>query len=97
MSKTDAIAKLVPPFGDKNWSFQMYNVTPEERGIVLYNFHNPMVKKANPFLQGDSGGWLMVEFWTADRYLIDAASRCFFEAFGLEFQVGEFTREELGL
>ena len=95
--KKQKIARLVPPQMDKNWSFQMINVTEDDAQNVYHAFATPVVQAAHPFLQGNSGGWLMVEFWTRDKVAIDAASQNLADLFGLTLREGDFTRDELGL
>lgn len=46
-----------------------------DRILSLMNFShsdsiNEAFKKANPFLQGNSNDWMMIEFWTQDADLI---------------------------
>ncbi|MBU9199981.1 hypothetical protein KTD31_01010 [Burkholderia multivorans] len=91
------IAKLVPPHLDKHWSFQMVNPTEEEVGVIRAAFHVSAVKAANPFLQGCSKDWLMVEFWTDSKDEVDAASAHLFNLVSLPVLEGDFTRAELGL
>ena len=82
---------------DKNWSFQAINVTKDQVDDIRLAFASPEVSKANPFLQGDNGGWVMVEFWTKDAIDIYKASKYLFDLFDLPFSEGQFTRKELGL
>ena len=91
------IAKMIPPHMDKHWSFQAINVTEEEVDDVRLAFTAPQVKQAEPFLQGNNGGWLMVEFWTKDLEDIINAGKYLFKLFDLPFSEGQFTRKELGL
>lgn len=91
------IAKMIPPHMDKNWSFQAINVTKDQVDNIRLAFSAPEVKKANPFLQGDNGGWVMVEFWTKDAIDIYNASKYLFDLFELPYAQGQFTRKELGL
>lgn len=91
------VARLVPPHADKNWSFQAVNVAEDDVWTVRGAFSNKVVKAANPFLQGNSGGWVMVEFWTKDKAVIDAAAKVLFDSFKLPVIEGDFTREDLGL
>jgi hypothetical protein len=72
--------RKVPPFNDKNWSFQALGITEETRNKIVYSMtSNETIKKANPFLQGDSFlvdlkfKWIMVEFWTYDMDCINEA------------------------
>lgn len=64
---------------------------------VSLNLQDPRVKAANPFLQGNSRGWAMVEFWTKDKALVDNAAAVLFDLFKLPVFEGQFTREDLGL
>lgn len=63
--------KLIDPHNDKNFSIQFFDITPTERSEILRIFHtmantfnhiNSLY--GNPFLQGDSNKWIMIEFWT---------------------------------
>ena len=72
-------AKLTPPECGKNWSVHFLGLTEQVRNKILSAFHRmaynheSMFKKANPFLQGDSDGWMMIEFWTDNQNsIIDA-------------------------
>lgn len=92
------VAKLVPPHMDKSYSFQANGLTPEQRHQVLRALFLPEVVKARPFRQGDSGTWLMIEFWTGDRDVIQAAAEGLARAIGIhELQEGNFTRKDIGL
>ena len=91
------VARLVPTHADKHWSFQVVNVTEADVFDVRGAFSNEVVKKANPFLQGNSGGWVMVEFWKRDKATIDAAAKVLFDLFNLPVVEGDFTRKDLGL
>lgn len=69
---------LEAPTMDKGWSFQILadstNGMPEIRDSILRMLRTPIVKRANPFLQGDCPEWLMIEFWTNDENAIIEAS-----------------------
>jgi hypothetical protein len=91
------IAKMIPPHMDKHWSFQAVNVTEEQVKEVRAAFHAPQVKQAEPFLQGNNGGWLMVEFWTNNPTAVLNAGKYLFDLFELSYAEGQFTRKELGL
>lgn len=93
----EIVAKLVPPHSDKHWSFQVINVSEDQVLEIRRLFSNSAVRAANPFLQGNSRGWVMVEFWTADKSLIDAAASVLFDLLKQPHQEGNFTRQELGL
>lgn len=97
MNMGKIMARLVPPFGDKHWSFQMVNINTADVLRIRSAFAIDVVKAAKPFLQGNSGSWVMVEFWTNDKILICEAACTLFSLFGLELCEGNFTREELGL
>ena len=60
-------AKIIDPHMDKNFSLQFFNVTDEDRNKVLSVFHR-LCRGSSffQFVQGDSGGWMMIEFWTSD-------------------------------
>lgn len=92
------IAKLCPPHCGKNYSFQVINISKEHRDDILACFHDPLVKRAHPFLQGDSRDWVMVEFWVKDLEVIQVASELLARKIGIEtFEHGTFTRKDLGL
>lgn len=72
---------LEAPVMDKHWSFQILadsenppHIDSEIRDSVLRMMRSPVVKRANPFLQDDCLGWLMIEFWTEDENAIIEAS-----------------------
>lgn len=96
MTKTP-IAKLVPPTMDKGYSFQIINATAKEidntRAVVL----SGQIKGVNPFIQGQDQNWIMVEFWCDDLDSINQAADVLFQAVGLPFKSGSFTRQDLGL
>lgn len=91
------IAKVIAPYADKNWSFQLINASEQIVGKVRVAFNDPEVKEAEPFLQGNSGGWVMVEFWSRDLSKIVKACNRLGNLLKVEFTQGEFTRKELGL
>lgn len=91
------VALLVPPQGDKNWSFQMVNITEDDADTVRRAFLEPDVKRAEPFLQGLSRDWIMVEFWVADKAIIDAAAKVLFDRVKQPWASRGFTRADLGL
>jgi hypothetical protein len=77
--------ELVAPHMNKGWSFQVSatienppHLPPEIRESLLSLMNTPIARRANPFLQCDCLGWLMVEFFTDNEdAIITAAS--FFE------------------
>ncbi len=91
------LARLVPPHADKNWSFQAINLTEDDVYKIRAAFPHAAVQPASPFLQGNSGGWAMVEFWTKDKKVIDTAAKHLFDVFRLPVVEGDFTRKDLGL
>jgi hypothetical protein len=91
------VARLVPPHGDKHWSFQIANRSEEHEFAVKASMRDPAVQAAKPFIQGLSRDWLMVEFWTADRKAVDDAAKQLASRCGVDFEVGELTRQDLGL
>lgn len=95
--KHPVIARLVPPHLDKNWSFQAHDVTQDDVWRIRCAFSDAAVKTARPYLQGNSNNWVMVEFWTKDKAVIDAAAKHLFGLFDLEVREGDFTRADLGL
>jgi len=72
-------AKLIAPHMDKNWSLQFFDVptAKETRNEIWY--HSRIIAqhfKVNPFLQGDSGEWMMIEYWSdAQSYILEAAMK----------------------
>lgn len=91
------IAKVIAPYADKNWSFQLINATEQTVGKIRVAFNHPEVKQAEPFLQGNNGGWVMVEFWTKDLAKIVKACNRLGDLLKVQFTQGEFTRKELEL
>lgn len=89
------VARLVPPAGDKNWSFQTVHQTPEQRTQVLVAMRDDQVQACRPFRQGDSPEWLMIEFWTDDADKIKIAANHLAGAIQAELKHGDFTREEV--
>jgi hypothetical protein len=90
----NVLAKLNPPAGGKNWSFQTLSTSPEQRQKLLVTLQNKQVSACRPFHQGDSENWLMIEFWTSSMNDIQSAARILAAAIGAELKHGEFTREE---
>lgn len=63
-----ATAKLVAPQMDKGWSLQFFDCDSALRGRVIGGVMDTnKIVGCRAFLQGDSDGWLMVEFWTDDE------------------------------
>jgi len=93
----NAVAKLVPPHADKHWSFQIVNRTEAHGDAVKRSMADADVASARPFIQGMSPTWLMVEFWTRDKALVDAAARQIAQRCGMTYSEGEFTRADVGL
>ncbi|MYM92669.1 hypothetical protein [Duganella vulcania] len=91
------IARFVPPSGDKHWSFQMRSDELPDAGAFIAAMRAPIVKAVEPFLQGHSRDWAMVEFWTRDEGAARAAAEALAQHFGCTLRVGDFSREELGL
>lgn len=91
------IARLVPPSGDKHWSFQAINLSTEEVSAIRGGLRREAVAPARPFLQGCDGGWVMVEFWVASEQLARAAAADLAELLGVALIDGNFTRADLGL
>lgn len=71
---------LIAPIGDKGWSFQISamgnppHLAPKIRESLLILLNTPIVKRAQPILQGDCMDWLMVEFCTDDENAIVTAA-----------------------
>lgn len=93
----ERIAKLVPPHRDKNHSFQVIFIKEGDKERILSLFSDPVVKPTQPFLQGATREWLMVEFWTKDITLIKRATDKLTATLNVSYTEGDFTREELGL
>lgn len=76
--KRRTICCLVPPTGDKSWTFQILTDDPDLRGWILGSFKTIFLKDTAPFLQADTstgeGFFLMVEFWTKDEILVRRAA-----------------------
>jgi len=67
------IATLHDPEGDKNWSVHFNELLHIERSGIKILFNaltypscDSNWKNCNPFLQGYSDDWIMIEFWTDD-------------------------------
>ena len=89
--------RLVEPAMDKNWSLQLWdksegrNVTGVGIMPVVKSFVMSFLKtheKQHWFLQGDSDGWLMFEFWTADQDYIFNTCTEISDAIGLKLEIG---------
>jgi hypothetical protein len=61
--------ELHPPYSDKRTSFHFQGVTDELRPRIKCLLHD--LSMSNPFLQGDSGAWMMIELWNPDPKLIE--------------------------
>jgi len=66
-------AELHNPENDKNWSIHFYEVNQKDKIRIRVLFHSLTFpdfdrnwKACNPFLQGDSDNWIMIEFWAND-------------------------------
>lgn len=75
---------LIPPHMDKGWAFTVSAIPPEQipselRESLLILMGTPIAKRANPFLQSDCLGWIMIEFWIDDENTI-ANVAAFFES-----------------
>lgn len=79
--------ELCEPILDKNWNIQIsaippiYNLPDEIRPTLLSLIKTPIVQRANPFLQGDCLGWLMVEFHTDNEDAIITAATFIYNSF----------------
>lgn len=62
-------------FGDKSMNIQFNGITEENKQKVKSVMYSDSVKKIQPFVQGDSGGWLMIEFWGGDQDEVLSACR----------------------
>lgn len=67
--------ELQPPLGDKGYALHFHDVPEQLAPTIRSLVCAPRDKRlpAHPFLQGDSGTWLMVEFWTSDMEAINRA------------------------
>jgi hypothetical protein len=97
MQYPNLVARQIGPKAGKGHSFQAVMVNEEQLGDLRAAMSEPQVKAAHPFLQGNSGGWIMIEFWTKDIEVIDVACQVLVEALGVPLLFGDFTRPELGL
>lgn len=91
------ITRFLQPSGDKHFSFQMVSDVLPTKGDFLVAMKIDEVQAVKPFLQGYSGNWAMVEFWTKDEIAALLAAKKLAEVFHSELLMGEFTRTELGL
>ena len=98
------VIRLVSPHNDKGWSFQGYWLSEDQLDLLKATFIGygdllPEVKLARPFLQGYDlrNGWIMIEFWTKDKSIIDNATAALSKVISTPILHGDFTREELGL
>jgi len=91
------IVKLVPPSGDKGYSFQTMHASAEQMETLIGLMSDPVVIKARPFLQGqdDSSGWIMIEFWVPDRTRVLEASAILAQLVGACLVEGEITMEDV--
>lgn len=89
------VTRLVPPHGDKSWSFQVIHLKPEQRKQVLVALKDPQVEPSKPLRQGDSGNWLMIEFWTNNLEAIKVAANYLAGVLSSELKEGDFTRSEV--
>lgn len=89
------VAKLVSPckIMGKGFSFQAMNVSQEQVDKICWAFEQ--VRDSRPFLQGNSDGWVMVEFWTDDGDAILRASELFAQILGVPLLSGNITWEEI--
>jgi len=71
------IAKLIAPSMDKNWSLQLFDVPNDKQIQNEIWYHARIIGqhfKVNPFLQGNSEGWMMIEYWTSEEsFILEAA------------------------
>lgn len=89
------VTRLVPPHGDKSWSFQAIHLKPEQRNQLVAAMKDPKVEPCKPFKQGDSGNWLMIEFWTENLEAIKVAAKHLAGLLNSELSEGDFTRAEV--
>lgn len=92
--------RLVPPHMDKNWSLQGIHFSEEEIFQVKSCFSK--MQDASPYLQGNSGVWFMVEFWTRDMKSVNEACQIISDHLNVPFEKVDdstkaFTRKELGI
>ena len=93
----ETIARLVPPSGDKHFSFQMVGDRLPSSGAFLAAMQMPVVQFVRPFLQGHGSDWAMVEFWTKDEEAARSAAVALAAHFNCSLREGDFTRAELGM
>lgn len=72
-------ANLRKPFYDKGFCIEIENMTEEEHERGRITFLNAAYRFKHIFLQGFQDGWMLVEFWTLDRDIIDGVCN-FFES-----------------
>jgi hypothetical protein len=91
------IAKLIPPSGDKNFSFQVIGINQEQKTKLFgaINSLKSMHPDLKPFIQGNSGNWVMIEFWTDNVDSIMEASVFLSKILNVDCGFGDFTREEV--
>lgn len=89
-STNNTIAVLKKPYSDKGYSIHLTNCTPEIKRSVVGLMNNTVISSINhvwmdakPFLQGNSGEWMMLEFWTKDLEKIKCACLEFGNVIGL--------------
>lgn len=70
-------------FGDKNFNLQFTNLSEDDKRLV-YGFvrTEPVFEPVKAFFQGDSGDWLMLEFWQGNADQKRAASLALIDHLG---------------
>jgi hypothetical protein len=68
-------ATLKSPYEDKSYHIEFTAVSDSERLAIrsLMNLQYEVDedwKNAKPFLQGDNGEWMMIEFWVKGKFTI---------------------------
>lgn len=92
------VAKMIPASMGKGPSFQVVNMSKDQRDRVVIAMGTAEVKEAFPFLQGDQADWVMVEFWNHDAEVVEKCGKILADSINVTITPGDqFTREELGL
>lgn len=92
------VAKMIPARMGKGPSFQVVNMSKDQRDRVVIAMGTAEVKEALPFLQGDQADWVMVEFWNHDAEVVEKYGKILADSINVTITPGDqFTREELGL
>jgi hypothetical protein len=79
MKGLDMEVKLFPPRNDKNWNIQLIGAPTDQfarRKLIAELMRISVSCDTSPFLQGNYGDWIMIEFWTySESNILDAAEK----------------------